>query len=279
MFFDLVSELILKLCNAESLPFNFSTEFHLFKASEVHNIPLFSEQFLKKIKVCKLLSFVQLYFVQFSSWFDNSLIKELVSASKSELAIELVDKFNTLLDYNLPITSYPIPFPSQLIMPLYDSDYTVVATKHTQNLKETTLRQIKAIKMLLISKWQITQHAIQLIALCATSNYLYWLIPKRVAHLITQCRLEVQEKLMEEGIIMINLFPSTCIDFSDDDDDLIAHNLSMGPFSFFSSCLQGKNMMVMQCVLCMKSRYKYVGISKGFRGTHTPYFNLIKSNR
>jgi len=234
---------MLMALDAEYLSFNFSNKFQsfFFKASEVHNIPLFSKEFLKKITSCKLLFFVRLYILQFTTWLDNSLIKELILASKSEQAMKILNDFDTSLDYDQPITSYPIPSPSQLMVPLNDSDYTVVATKHTLNLRETTLKQIKDIKMLLIKNWQVTEHAVQLIALCATSSYLYWMIPKRVAHLVMQFGLKVQEKLLEEGIVMTNLFPST---FFSDGHDSVPQNLSTGPFSFLSSNLSGKNMMV-----------------------------------
>ena len=248
VFFDLVGKLISKACDAEYLPFDFAHKFRSFQASEIHGIPLFSEKFLKKITSCELPFFVQLYVLQFATWIDNSLIKELVMASESELAMKIFNKFDASLDYNLPITSYPIPSPSQLIMPLDDSNYTIVATKHTQSLREITVNQVKVIKMLLINNWQITEHAVQLIALCATSSFLYWMIPKRIAHLITQCGIEVQHKLLEEGIIMINLFPST---FFSDSHDLVSHSLSMGPFSFLSTCLPGKNMMVRKSMCFM----------------------------
>ena len=248
VFFDLVGKLISKACDAEYLPFDFAHKFRSFQASEIHGIPLFSEKFLKKITSCELPFFVQLYVLQFATWIDNSLIKELVMASESELAMKIFNKFDASLDYNLPITSYSIPSPSQLMMPLDDSDYTVVATKHTQSLREITVNQVKVIKMLLINNWQITEHAVQLIALCATSSFLYWMIPKRIAHLITQCGIEVQHKLLEEGIIMINLFPST---FFSDSHDLVSHSLSMGPFSFLSTCLPGKNMVVRKSMCFM----------------------------
>ena len=240
-FFDLVGELVFMAYNSESLPFNLVDKFHSFMASEMHGIPLFSEQLLERLASCKLQFFVQLYLLQFSTWFDNSVIRELVIASLSTQAIELINSFTSSLDDSLPITAYPIPPPSQLMIPLDDSDYTVVATKHLQNLSETTLKQIKNIKLLLISKWQITQHAVQLMAVCSSSNYLYWLIPKGVTHLIMQYGLETQEDLIEKGIIMINCLP---VSFLSDGYDLMSHSLSVGPFNFLSSYSQSNNVMV-----------------------------------
>jgi len=198
-------------------------------ASNVHNIQLFSEKSQEKILKCKLPFVVQLFLLSFTTWLDNSLLRELVAASENESAIKLVNEFDSFIDDSQPVTSYPVPAPSQLMIPLNDSDYTVVATIHSKSLEETTLKQIKDTKMLLVDRWQITENSIQLIALQAQFGYLYWLIPKTVAYLIKN-----YDVMLKDGI-MISVFPGT---FFSDDYDSVIRKLAVGPFSFLMSCSQ-----------------------------------------
>jgi len=203
-------------------------------ASDVHNIQLFSEEFLKKMLKCEMPFLVQLHLLSFSSWLDSSLLRELVTASENEAAIKLMKKFDSFIDYSQPITSYPVPAPSQLMIPLDDSDYTVVATMHSKSLKEITLKQVKDAKMLLVNKWQITEHSIQLIALRAQFGCLYWLIPKTVAPLVTH-----SDVMLKDGI-MTFVFPNT---FFSDDHDSVIRKLGVGPFSFLIPCSQDNEMV------------------------------------
>jgi len=135
--------LVRKVCDAEYLKFDLAKEICSFMASNIHNIQLFGEESLKKMLKCEMPFLVQLYLLSFTSWLDNSLLRKLVAASENEAAIELVKKFDSFIDYSQPITSYPIPAPSQLMIPLDDSDYTVVATIHSKSLEETTLKLLK----------------------------------------------------------------------------------------------------------------------------------------
>jgi len=88
--------------------------------------------------------------------------------------------------------------------------------------------------MLLIDKWLITEHSIQLIALQAQFGYLYWLIPKTVAPLVTH-----SDVMLKDGI-MIFVFPNT---FFSDDHDSVMRKLGVGPFSFLTSCSQDNEMV------------------------------------
>jgi len=234
IFFDLVNELARILCDAEYLKFDLAKEICSFMASNIHNIQLFSENSLKKMLSCEIPFLVQLYLLSFTTWLDNSLLRELVAASENGAAIKLVKKFDSIFLYDHHITSYPLPTPSQLMIPLDDSDYTVVATMHSKSLKETTLKQVKDTKMLLVDRWQITEHSIQLIAVQAQFDYLYWLIPKTVAPLVTH-----SDVMLKDGI-MTFVFPDT---FFSDDHDSVIRKLAVGPFSFLVSCSQDNEMV------------------------------------
>ena len=159
-------------------------------------------------------------------------------ASENESAIKLMNEFDSFIDDSQPVTSYPVPAPSQLMIPLDDSDYTVVATIHSKSLEETTLKQVKDTKRLLVDRWQITEHSMQLIALQAQFGYLYWLIPKTVASLIKN-----YDVMLKDGI-MIFVFPDT---FFSDGHDSVIRKLALGPFSFLISCSQDNEMVFSTC--------------------------------
>ena len=59
-----------------------------------------------------------------------------------------------------------------------------MATKSVCNLENSNLKDIVNIKATLIGQWEITDHAIQLIAICTKLNYLYWIVPKCVVPII-----------------------------------------------------------------------------------------------
>ena len=145
-------------------------------------------------------------FLPFLSWLDHSILRHLVSASKNEVAMKMLDQFCSAIDKTQPFKSYPIPSPSQLIIPLYDSDYTLVATKCECNFEEVDLQLIINIRDTLIQKWEITDFAIQLAAVHNESSFLYWMIPACVVRVIEESAAKIEHELRESGIIMTSVF-------------------------------------------------------------------------
>ena len=225
-------------------------------ASQTHEIPLFGEKTLRQLDSCKSYFLLKIILLPYVTWFDHALLKHLVSVSKSDAAIKLLKEFESSIDYTQPITSYPIATPSQLIIPLAASDYTVVATKYTQYGEDTKLEEVKRIKLVLIKVWQITECSIQLIAVNQSLFCLYWLIPKCLVPLIEEQNLidATQHELLEEGIIMTTFFPKEIFTA---DNALTLPALATGPFNFL--CLfMHKNDMV-RCLqmcnsMCSKSK-------------------------
>ena len=57
------------------------------------------------------------------------------------------------MDTNKPITVYPIPTLSQMMIPL-DDRFTIVATKSSRNLENSSLKEIIDIQAALIEWWK-----------------------------------------------------------------------------------------------------------------------------
>ena len=143
-------------------------------ASDVHNIKLFSDNFIKKLFKCSDSVLMNNYLLPFITWLDSSILTLIYEDS----TLKLVYKFSCMIEENQPIMLYPIPSFSQLIIPLDDSEYTIVATKTFQNCNELVLKEIRDIKEFLQSVWELTAHAIQLAAVDYIYNCIYWIIPK-----------------------------------------------------------------------------------------------------
>ena len=178
-------------------------------ASEIRNIKLFSKKFQAKLRKSGSYLLFKIWLLPLLSWLDHSILKLLVEASKSKLAIKMLKDFESSIDYTQPITSYPIPAPSQLIVPLDDSEYALVATKCDCNFEEVDLQQIANIRNTLVEKWEVTEMAIQLVALHIESHFLYWIVPQCVATVIEECSMKFERDLWESGVIMTSVFYSS----------------------------------------------------------------------
>jgi len=182
-------------------------------ASDIHNIKLFTNNFIKKLFNC---SDLKNYLLPFITWLDSSILREFLSIYEESNTLELVYNFNCLIDNNQPITSYPIPSFSQLIIPLDNSEYTIVATKTVQNCNELVLKEVRDIKEFLQSLWELTAHAIQLAAIDYIYNCIYWIIPKQVKSLIENKLNHTQHELWDRGIFQAVLLQN---DFYSPDND------------------------------------------------------------
>ena len=176
-------------------------------ASDVHNIKLFNYGFIKKLFKCSHPSLLKIYLLPFITWLDNSILIELATAYEKFSVLELFCKFIHIIDDTEPITSYPMPTFSQLIIPLDDSEYTMVAVKTFQNCSELVLKDVKDVKELLTSHWELTAHALHLVAIDYHYNCMYWMIPKQVQYLVENRLNRGHHELGNKGILQIVLLP------------------------------------------------------------------------
>ena len=225
IFYDLIDHLYLHLSVTEKFPFN------LEKYSAIN--PLFTKQWLRKIKSLYLF---KIYLLPFMTWLDHSILKDLVTASGSEDAQQLLNLFDSKLCtyYNQPITSFPIPPPSQLMIPLDDSEYTLLAMEFCFTSQEDTsqstivLQDVMDIKLRLKCQWQIKSWDIcsfQLIAVNTKLKFVYWMIPKCFVKVIN-------DNLVREwrsGIIKMTVLPTNFYNLYND-----IEKVDKGPFSFLS---------------------------------------------
>jgi len=215
------------LSATEAADFNLPMTWHSLTASEIHHIPLFGEDMVKTFDDCKSYFLLKLLLLPYITWLDHSILECLALSSQNTVAKNILEQFTSSTDYTKPITSYPIPSPSQLMIPLDGSDYTLVATQCDFEFKSLVLQNVVDIRNVLVKLWQITPHAIQLTAVHEQERLLYWMIPKSVAGLIASRTPDIQYELWENGIVMCAIFP---VDFF----SLCYTEIKPGPFSLLN---------------------------------------------
>ena len=205
VFYDLIDHLYLHLSAREKFSFD------LYKTCSDINPP-FIEQWLKRISGCKSLHLFKIYLLPFMTWLDHSILKELVAASGSEDAQQLLNLFNSKVNsyYNQPIMSFPILSPTQLMIPLDNSEYTVLAmkifppTQDDASQSVIILQDVMDIKLTMKHKWKMDGHEIQLVAVHAKFKILYWMIPKSTVEVVTSNLIHD----WKSGIIIMAVLPT-----------------------------------------------------------------------
>ena len=205
IFYDLIDYLCLYLSAAEKISFDLIEKYSDF------NSP-FNEQCFNNIRDCKSFDLFKMHLLPFITWLDHSILNDLVVESGSKDALELLNLFDSkIISYcNHPITSFPILTPTQLMIPLDHSEYSLLAMKfHPPTRGDAThgmiiLQDIMNIKVILKNKWEINSYEIQLVAVHAKLELLYWMISK--------CRIEAIERNFvpdwKSGIIMMSVLPA-----------------------------------------------------------------------
>lgn len=239
IFYDLIDYLYLHLS---------ATEKNSFDLSKHGNV---NQMFLKQINSLYLF---KIYLLQFVTWFDHSILQALVTDSGSGDAQQLLNLFDLKIKSycNQPITSFPILSPSQLMIPLDDSEYTLLAVKFRPPRDEgmIILQDVIDIKMILKRKWKMSNHDIQLVAVHAKLEILYWMIPK--------CLIEMVESNLvsdwKSGIIMMAVLPAKFCSLDNSSEIL------KGPFSSLNFIWQDDAEVDMSVASYVRNKYlhKYI---------------------
>ena len=99
-------------------------------ASDVHNIPVFPIEFVKKLQDYNHTPSLLRILSSFWTWSDSSVLRVLLK-SNSE-AVSQLDEFDAQMDLSQQLACYPLPSPSSCMAPSDDSTHTVLAIKCAQ---------------------------------------------------------------------------------------------------------------------------------------------------
>ena len=215
-FLHLIDKLIAIMCTEHADLMKLIDICDKLRASNADQISLFDSDFMRKLRNLPHPFILKLYLLPFMTWFDHSILRVLVDSSGNKEAIQLVDQFDSCLDYNQPIAFYDVPEYSQLTLPCKGnkSEFTLLVTKYLKSHNEIMLLDLLNVKKELTIKWEITDHSIHLVAMHSKFSYFYWLIPRKLQPLIEDKLRQDQHELWDKGITSIALLPDNYL--SDD---------------------------------------------------------------
>ena len=223
-FLDMKLQLenILQSCNAQKI----YKKCARLMASNTPKIPLFSDvEYLRSLKECKLAPAILQKLGPFFTWTDHSVLTAAVKACNISKAAMLLQSFDAQVDLSLPITEYPLPHPVPSMAPYDTSMQTVLGIKLNAELSKISLQQVFELRYSIQKSFQITEHSLQLMAVESSTNILYWIIPKRISHLISskimQDRSYHGDRVQEVSVYPGTLFVSVSV-------------LNLGSLSFLS---------------------------------------------
>ena len=233
-FLDLKKQLedILQACDAQKL----FKECKNLMASQVHNIPLFSEEYLQSMNECNFAPAVLQMLSPFFTWSDHSVLTAAVKACGIPEALELLQQFDSQIDLSLPITEYSVPQPVPSMAPYDSSTHTALAVKLNTELSKFSLQQVIELRCLIQKHFQITEHSLQLMAVKSSSTILYWVVPRSITHLINSQIIQ-DPSLYGNKVEEVSIYPGTLF--------VSASTLKLGSLSFLN---QINEMVSMHCL-------------------------------
>ena len=179
--------------------------------SETHKIKLLTSYNVYKLRQLTTSSAIIKMMNLFWSWSNHSILKSL--AKFSEIATNLLEDFDSRLYLNSFITKYPIPLPAASMVPHNNNSFTVLTVKCNRKL-QVTLQEVYDIQSMIIEKCEITQHALQLLAVQSSPLILQWMISKYIVTIIYKNVRKYHNYFATKGITEILIHPNIkhCID-------------------------------------------------------------------
>ena len=180
-------------------------------ASQKNKIKILSSYSGYKLKKLRTSSAILKMMSMFFSWSNHSILNCL--AEFSEIAAALLEDFDSRLYLNSLITKYPIPLPAPSMIPHNNNSFTVLTVKCNRKLS-VTLQEVYAIQSMIIEKCEITQHALQLLAVQSSPLILKWMISKYIVTVINRNLRKHHNYFVTKGITEILIHPNVkhCID-------------------------------------------------------------------
>ena len=219
---DLVSQLkqMLKNCNLQ----NFLKVCNGLTASTScpEAIPLISSEYLEDIGDAETQQiFSRLSFLW--TWNDHSILRALLEGCNCQDGIKMLDDFESQIDTNQPMELFPIPAPSMKMAPSLSSGYTVQSIRVEYDRDElVTLQYVNDITTIMIEKFSVSSHALQLLAGRISPLVLYFVILKSIVPLIHKGINEHLDFFKGSEFTEIIIYPSTILYATD--------NLNLGPY-------------------------------------------------
>ena len=173
-------------------------------ASEKNKIKLLTSFSLYKCKKLRTSSAILKMMSVFWSWSNHSILKCLTEFS--ELAVALLEDFDSRLHLDSSIAEYPISPPISSMIPYNNNSYTILTSKCNEKL-QSSLQLVYDMQSVMIEKCEITEHALQLLAVQSSPLILQWMIPKHIITVINVNMRQHHQYFATKGITEILIYP------------------------------------------------------------------------
>ena len=237
-------EELLEPCN----PIPIVNKCYSLLASDTHNIPLFTTEVREQLQEIEHThDFIQKLSL-FMTWDNHSILSIIAEASNIPEATMLLTQFDDNIDLSQPLTSFPIPAPSPHMVPYDNSMHTVLVVNLDLELHDCTLQDVIDARLLIQEQCKLTSHSFYLLAIAKTIfTFVYWLIPRSVAHLVTTNALQFQSLFHQKGILQLAVYPGAIISTG-------RRILNVEPLSCFTQTNIDSKMV------CINCSYNYVDL-------------------
>ena len=197
----------------------------IVNASHLEAIPLLGADYLEDLDDADIEEiFNRLAFLW--TWYNHSILRALLEACSCQDSIKILDDFNSKIDTYQPLELFAIPPPSMKMAPslmkIFSSVFTVLSIRGEYDQDEP----VHDVATIVIEKFNISSHALQLLAVRSNPLMLYWMIPKSVVTLISEGVNEHLDFLKERGFSEVAIYPNTILFATD--------NISHGSFALLS---------------------------------------------
>ena len=174
-------------------------------ASEKHKIKLLPPYSLYKLRKLRSSSAILKMMSVLWTWNNHSILMCL--ADFSPVAQTLVEEFYSRLHLKFNVTKYPVLLPTPSTIPYNNNSYTILTLKCDKKLN-VSLQLVYEMQSVLIEKCEITEHALQLLAVQSSPLLLQWMISKYIVTIINVNVRQHCQYLATKEITEISIHPN-----------------------------------------------------------------------
>ena len=240
-YLNLVSQLKQKVKDCDPQSFLEACNKLTASASHLKAVPVFLSEYLEDLDDADTEEiFGRLAFLW--TWNDHSILKALLEACNCQDGIKMLNIFESQIDANLSMELFPIPPPSAKMAPSSSSAYTILFIRKKYDLdKPVSLQYVNDIATIMVEKFGISLHALQLLAGRTNPLTLYWVILKSIIPLIRNGVNEHLKFFKESQFTEIVTYPSTTL--------FAADKLNLGPYVMLDSQPQLEVSIYVFCIV------------------------------
>ena len=175
-------------------------------ASEIHKVKLIPPYNLHKLRRLETSSTILKMMSVLWTWNNHSILMYL--ARFSEVALTLLEEFDSRLHLKFSISEYPLLPLTPSVIPYNNNSYTTLTLKCDDKRLTLSLQLVYEMRSVLIEKCEITEHALQLLAVQSSPLLLQWMISKYIVTIININVRQHCQYFATKGITEITIHPN-----------------------------------------------------------------------